>query len=259
MASYVSALFSVCMAQCMQFKCEPGGREGVEKLAQSKELQAYFSTIGTLLTSTDNMSKQEVYVCLALPRPFIRMVCCNHRDPGVKICFLDTPFLVLSCLSWSENQCSTRDWKDRIFCLVTPGWFDSRRGEDDWFLSLVWYHAGLDLKGSVMGEKDVILPTLKRKHAKSFNWCGVTCFEAIFSALEDLVPGLEEENPLGALLSGDYRASKTAHDAAHEVLPGLKQPMVKSIIVVNCLQEVIYSFPVHLQIASVRVAETAPC
>ena len=45
-ASYLQSLWSICVSQCMAHKAEPGGREAIAKLSQSKELQAYFATLG---------------------------------------------------------------------------------------------------------------------------------------------------------------------------------------------------------------------
>lgn len=48
MASYVGSLWSICVTQCMPDRAEPGGREGVHALGRSKQLQAYFATLGTI-------------------------------------------------------------------------------------------------------------------------------------------------------------------------------------------------------------------
>ncbi len=56
MASYLKSLWSICVSQCMAHKAEPGGREGIAKLSQSKELQAYFATLGKLFNRI-SMSK----------------------------------------------------------------------------------------------------------------------------------------------------------------------------------------------------------
>ena len=45
MASYLRSLSSICVAQCMQYKGLPGGRQGVEGLARSPQLQTYFGTL----------------------------------------------------------------------------------------------------------------------------------------------------------------------------------------------------------------------
>ena len=55
MASYVGSLFAICMAQCMQFKCEPGGKQGVEQLAQSPQIQLYFASTGRTLSHLSSL------------------------------------------------------------------------------------------------------------------------------------------------------------------------------------------------------------
>ena len=45
MASYLRSLSSICIAQCMQYKGLPGGRQGVEGLARSPQLLTYFGTL----------------------------------------------------------------------------------------------------------------------------------------------------------------------------------------------------------------------
>ena len=45
MAAYLRSLSSICIAQCMQHKGLPDGRQGVEGLARSPQLQTYFGTL----------------------------------------------------------------------------------------------------------------------------------------------------------------------------------------------------------------------
>lgn len=79
MASYLRSLWSVCVAQCIPSKRVPGGRQAVDRLAASPQMQAYFATLSALLVASlplpvlSRLGGVGLHGCLAVPAecPFV--------------------------------------------------------------------------------------------------------------------------------------------------------------------------------------------